>query len=143
VQDTAVGRDTSGVTTDDAMTRSEERLHVGTEKVQGRRARLRKFVVTEQETVTVPVSHEEARVTREPITEANRDAAMAGPDISEEEHEVVLTAEQAVVSKEAVPVERVRMDTETVTEQQQITEQVRKENIEVDEGTDDSGRDRR
>jgi stress response protein YsnF len=57
---------------------------------------------------------------------------MDGPAISEEEHEVVLHAEQAVVQKEAVPVERVRLDTQTVTQQQQVTEQVRKEQIEVD-----------
>jgi uncharacterized protein (TIGR02271 family) len=123
------GRDTSGPTTDDAMTRSEERLNVGTESVQAGRARLRKYVVTENVTRTVPVSHEEVRVEREPITEANRDAALDGPDISEEEHEVTLRAERPVVEKEAVPVERVRLGTETVTEQHQVSEQVRKEQI--------------
>jgi uncharacterized protein (TIGR02271 family) len=126
----AQGRDVSGPTTDDAMTRSEERLHVGTESVPGGRARLRKHVVTENVTRTVPVSHEEVRVEREPITEANRDAAMAGPDISEEEHEVTLHAERPVVAKETVPVERVRLTTETVTEEQQVNEEVRKEQIE-------------
>ena len=125
----AQGYDTSGPTTDDAMTRSEERLHVGTENQPVGRARLRKYVVTENVTTTVPVSHEEVRLEREPITDANRDAALAGPDISEEEHEVTLHAERPVVAKEAVPVERVRLDTETVTEEQQITEQVRKEQI--------------
>ncbi len=127
-----VGRDTSGPTTDNAMTRSEEQLRVGTEKVEAGRARLRKFVVTENVTQTVPVSREEARVTREPITDANIGDAMAGPAISEEEHEVVLHEERAVVSKETVPVERVRMDTETVTENKQVTEEVRKEQIETD-----------
>jgi uncharacterized protein (TIGR02271 family) len=125
----AQGRDTSGPTTDDAMTRSEERLHVGTENVQAGRARLRKYVVTETVTTSVPVSHEEVRLEREPITEANRDAALSGPAISEEEHEVTLHAERPVVAKEAVPVERVRLGTETVTQEQQITEQVRKEQI--------------
>jgi stress response protein YsnF len=57
---------------------------------------------------------------------------MDGPAISEEEHEVVLHAEQPVVAKEAVPVERVRLDTETVTEQVQVNEELRKEEIEVD-----------
>jgi uncharacterized protein (TIGR02271 family) len=123
------GRDTSGPTTDDAMTRSEERLNVGTESVQAGRARLRKYVVTENVTRTVPVSHEEVRVEREPITDANRDAALDGPAISEEEHEVTLRAERPVVEKEAVPVERVRLGTETVTEQHQVSEQVRKEQI--------------
>jgi uncharacterized protein (TIGR02271 family) len=128
------GYDTSGPTTDDAMTRSEERLHVGTEKVETGRARLVKHVVTEQQTVNVPVTHEEVRLEREPITEANRADATSGPDISEEEHEVVLTEERVVVSKETVPVERVRMGTETVTEQQNVTENVRKENIELVNG---------
>ena len=112
------------------MTRSEEQLHVGTESVQAGRARLRKYVVTENVTQTVPVSHEEVRLEREPITEANRDAALDGPDITEEEHEVTLNAERPVVQKEAVPVERVRLGTETVTEQHEVNEQVRKEQIE-------------
>ena len=124
------GRDTSGPTTDEAMTRSEERLHVGTESVQAGRARLRKYVVTENVTQTVPVSHEEVRVEREPITDANRDAALDGPAISEEEHEVTLNAERPVTEKEAVPVERVRLGTETVTEQAEVNDQVRKEQIE-------------
>ena len=125
------GYDTSGPTTDDAMTRSEEHLNVGTQRVEAGRARLRKYVVTEQQTVSVPVSHEEVRIEREPITDANRGDALSGPAISEEEHEVVLHAEQPVVSTEAVPVERVRMGTETVTETQNVTGQVRKEQIEV------------
>jgi uncharacterized protein (TIGR02271 family) len=129
--DTTVGYDTSGPTTDDAMTRSEERLHVGTEKVQTGRARLRKHVVTEMQTVTVPVSHEEVTLTREPITEENVGAATSGPDLSEEEHEVVLTSERVVVGKETTPVERVSLGTETVTEQQQVTEEVAHEEIEL------------
>jgi uncharacterized protein (TIGR02271 family) len=132
------GRDTSGPNTDDAMTRSEERINVGTQHVETGRARLRKYVVTENVTQTVPVSHEEVRVEREPITDANIGAATEGPAISEEEHEVTLHAERPVVEKEAVPVERVRLDTETVTDQQTISDDVRKEQIDV-EG-DDTGR---
>jgi uncharacterized protein (TIGR02271 family) len=123
------GHDTSGPVTDDAMTRSEERLHVGTESVPAGRARLRKYVVTENVTTTVPVSHEEVRLEREPITDANRDAALSGPGISEEEHEIRLNAERPVVDKETVPVERVRLATETVTAEQQVSEEVRKEQI--------------
>ncbi|WIB26471.1 PRC and DUF2382 domain-containing protein [Curtobacterium sp. MCSS17_015] len=127
------GHDTSGPTTDDAMTRSEERLHVGTERVGAGRARLRKHVVTEQVTKTVPVSHEEVTLSREPITDANAADALAGPDLSEEEHEVVLTEERIVTSKETVPVERVRLGTETVTEQQTVNEDVSHEEIELDD----------
>jgi uncharacterized protein (TIGR02271 family) len=138
VQGRAVGRDTSGPTTDDAMTRSEERLNVGTRTEEAGRARLRKYVVTENVTETVPVSREEVRVEREPITDANVGNAMDGPAISEEEHEVTLHAERPVVEKEAVPVERVRLDKETVTEQERVSADVRKEEIEVDDpGTTD------
>jgi uncharacterized protein (TIGR02271 family) len=117
------------------MTRSEERLRAGTEKVEAGRARLRKYVVTEQQQVNVPVTREEVRVEREPITDANRGAALDGPAISEEEHEVVLTEERPVVSKETVPVERVRLDKETVTDQQEVSDEIRKEQIDVDGGT--------
>jgi len=135
VKDTAVGRDTSGLTTDDAMTRSEERLQVGTQRTETGRARLRKRIVTEQVSTTVPVSHDEVVVEREPITEANMAKATDGPDLSEEEHEVVLNAEQPVVTKETVPVERVKLGTQTITEQQQVNEQVRKEQIETEDPT--------
>ena len=127
-----VGHDTSGPTTDDAMTRSEERLNVGTEKEATGRARLRKYVTTENVTQTVPVQREEVRIEREPITDANRGSAFSGPDISEEEHEVVLHEERPIVEKETVPVERVRLNTETVTDEVTVDEQVRKERIETD-----------
>ena len=140
VQDTAVGRDTSGPTTDDAMTRSEEELQVGTETRERGRARLRKYVTTQTQQVTVPVSREEVRVEREPITDANLDAASSGPAISEEEHEVTLREEEVVVDKRAVPKERVRLDTETVTDERQVSEEVRKEQIEVDGDQERLGR---
>ena len=127
-----VGHDTSGPTTDDAMTRSEEQLRVGTEKVETGRARLRKYIVTEQKTVTVPVQREEVRLEREPITDANRGQAMSGGDITEEEHEVVLTEERPVIQKEVVPVERVKLAKETVADQVEVSEEVRKEQIDTD-----------
>jgi uncharacterized protein (TIGR02271 family) len=139
-QDDTVGRDVSGPTTDDAMTRSEEELSVGTETRERGRARLRKYVTTEQQTVTVPVQREEVRVEREPITDANLDDATSGPAISEEEHEVTLREEEVMVDKRAVPKERVRLDTETVTEERQVSEEVRKEHIEVDGDQDRVGR---
>ena len=129
------GYDTSGPTTDEAMTVSEERLNVGTERREAGRARLRKYVVTENVTQTVPVQREEVRVEREPITDANRDEALSGPGISEEEHEVVLHKERAVVDKETVPVERVRLDTETVTDQETVGGEVRKERVDVEGDT--------
>ena len=119
------------------MTRSEEELRVGTETRESGRVRLRKYVVTETQQVTVPVSREEVRVEREPITDANLEDATSGPALSEEEHEVTLVEEEVVVEKRAVPKERVRLGTETVTEERQVSEEVRKEQIEVEDGTGD------
>ncbi|HET8822609.1 MAG TPA: PRC and DUF2382 domain-containing protein, partial [Thermoleophilaceae bacterium] len=128
----AVGRDTSGPAADEAMTRSEEELRVGKAELERGRARLRKYVVTEQVEQTVPVRREEVRVEREPITDGNVDDALDGPAISEEEHELVLHEEQPVVEKRAVPKERVRMEKESVTDEARVSEEVRKEQIEAD-----------
>jgi uncharacterized protein (TIGR02271 family) len=127
------GYDTSGPTTDDAMTRSEEELHVGTEQRETGRARLRKYVVEDQVTQTVPVRREEVRIEREPITDANVDSATGGPAISEEEHEVVLHEEQPVSEKRVVPKERVRMDKDVETSEEQVSDTVRQERIDVDD----------
>ena len=134
------GNDTSGPGTDDAMTRSEEELRVGTTQRETGRARLRKHVVSEQVQTTIPVEREEVRVEKEPITDGNRDDALSGGDLTEEEHEVALRSEEAVVDKQVVPKERVRLDKDVVTEERQVTEDVRREEVEV-EG-DDRTRDR-
>ena len=134
--------DTSGPNTDNAMTRSEERLVAGTRTEQAGKARLRKYVVTEQQRTTVPVTREEVTLRREPITDANVGKALDGPEISEEEHEVTLHAERPVVDTEAVPVERVRLDKQTVTDQETVSGDVRKEQIEFEgaERTERHGR---
>jgi len=132
----ASGPDTDTDTdTDTTVTRSEEQLTVGTERVETGQARLRKYVVTEDQNVTVPVSHEEVRLEREPISEGNAGRATDGADISEEEHEVTLHAERPVVDKETVPVEQVRVDVETVRDQERVSGEVRKERVELDDET--------
>jgi stress response protein YsnF len=128
----AVGNDVSGPETDDAMTRSEEELHVGTRKRESGRMRLRKWVETEPVQETVVTRRETARVEREPITDANVGDAMSGPEISEEEHEVTLHADEPVVEKRVVPKERVRATTDVVTEEAEISDEVRKERVEAD-----------
>jgi uncharacterized protein (TIGR02271 family) len=139
----AGGYDREATGRDDAMTRSEEELRVGTEARERGRVRLRKYVTTEQVTQTVPVQRDEVRVEREPITDANVDAATSGPELSEAKHEVVLHEEQPVVQKRTVPRERVRLDKDTVTDEQQGGEEVRKEQIDVDKGGTDVRDDRR
>ncbi len=131
-QTAPVGRDTSGPTTDEAMTRSEEELRVGKVRRPSGLVRLRKHIVEEQVSQTVPVEREQVRVEREPITDANMGKAMDGPALSEEEHELTLTEEQVVVDKEVVPKERIRLDKDVVVEEQQVSETVSREEIEVD-----------
>ncbi|MGW5720621.1 DUF2382 domain-containing protein [Amycolatopsis sp. NPDC003865] len=123
---------TRGKSEKDTMTRSEERLNVGTEQVETGHVRLRKYVVTEEQQVTVPVRHEEVRLEREPIKDGQR-----GADIGEAEQDVVLHAEKPVVRKETVPVERARLRKETVTDEQTVSGKVRKEQFEM---TDDEGK---
>jgi uncharacterized protein (TIGR02271 family) len=117
----------------DAMTRSEEELRAGTTERETGRVRLRKYVETENVQESVPVRREEARVEREPITDANVDQAMAGPDLTGAEHEVVLHEEEPVAEKRVVPKERVRLEKDRQTDQEEVSDTVRKERIEVDE----------
>ncbi|MFD9719259.1 DUF2382 domain-containing protein [Streptomyces sp. NPDC059076] len=87
--------------------------------------------MTEEEEQTIPVRHEELRVEREPITDANRDAALSGAEISEAEYEVTLHAERPVVDTSAEPVERVRLTVEEQMEQTTVRGQVRKVRIDI------------
>jgi stress response protein YsnF len=123
---------------DGAMTRSEERLAVGTETVPATRVRVVKYVVTEEVQVTVPVRREEIRVEEVPIDAPDDDpseslvpvdAAHTGglPD------EIILHTERPVVSVEVVPTERVRLRTDAVSGQETVTERVQRERIAVDE----------
>jgi uncharacterized protein (TIGR02271 family) len=133
------GSGTEAATGDDAMTRSEEELRVGTAETERGRARLVKWVETEEVQKTVPVRREKARIEREPITDANMDEATAGPEITESEHEVVLREEEPVVEKRVVPKERVRMEKDSVTDEEQVSEEVRKERIEAEGDLERSG----
>ena len=135
VPESAVGHDVARPTTGDAMTRSEEELRVNTRKREAGRVRLRKYVVTEYVQQTVPVRREKVSIEREPVTEANDEQSVAGAAFSDEEHEVVLHEEELVVEKKVVPKERVRLAKDTDTDQRQVTEQIRKEQIEIDDPT--------
>jgi uncharacterized protein (TIGR02271 family) len=121
---------------DDAMTRSEEEMRVDKRSKQVGRARLRKWVETEHQTVTVPVRKEKVRLEREPISDANIDASTSGPDISEAEHEIVLNEERAVVDTEVVPKERVRLEKDVDVTDEKVEADLRKEHIDLDEDAD-------
>ncbi|MGW0860332.1 PRC and DUF2382 domain-containing protein [Streptomyces sp. NPDC002690] len=116
------------------LIRSEEQLRVGTEEYESGRARLHKYVVTEEVTRTVPVSHEEVRVVREPLAPGEKVTGQTA--IGEQDVEVTLHAERATVRKEAVAVERVRLERDRVTEQKEVSAEVRKEKIDYADGMD-------
>ncbi len=115
------------VRTGDSVTRYEEELDVGTRDVEAGRVRLVKHTVTEQKDVSVPVSHEEVRVVREPAEGAPTDRAFA-----EDEAEVTLRRQEPVVEKRTKPVENVRLDKQAVTEQEHVRGDVRKERVDVE-----------
>lgn len=97
------------------------------------RGRLRKYVTTETVTRTVPVQREEVRIEREPIAEEDRDEVSNRPASDDE---VILHEERVIVTKETVPVERVRIVTETVADEVTIREKVHKEHF---DGEDSEG----
>jgi uncharacterized protein (TIGR02271 family) len=125
-----------GTTTgEESVVRSEEQMHVGKERVETGRARLRKYVVTEEESVSVPVRKEKARLETEPLTDEDR---ARGAEIAEDDAEVTLTEERPVVHKETVAKEKVGLTTDVEEEQRTVGGEVRKERVEVEgdvEGT--------
>lgn len=118
-----------------AITRMEERLEVAVERHPTERVRLRKHVVTQQETVTVTVRREELRIERSPITpdEARKLGAGQSIDESGTETEIVLYEERPVVTTVIRPVERIRLTRELVVDEQTVTGDVRKERVEVED----------
>ena len=127
---------------DGAMTRSEEQLVVGTERVATTRARLVKYVVTEEVQITVPIRREEIRLEEVPID--TPDDVVAGETLVADQprtgsgglpDEIVLHTERPVVTVEVVPTERVRLRTVVVEGQETVTEQVQREQVVVDQDT--------
>ncbi|MDF2443100.1 MAG: hypothetical protein JWR01_1303 [Subtercola sp.] len=110
------------------VTRFEETLQVSTHTVPVSIARLEKFIVTEQKTFTIDVRREDVRLSTEPITELTPQPLPTGePD----EIEIVLYEERITITRELVPVERVKLTKKLITVHQPITDTVRKERIDV------------
>jgi uncharacterized protein (TIGR02271 family) len=129
------GYETSG--REGTVTRSEEELQVGKRDVGAGRARLRKWVETEPVDVDVELQKETARVVREPVNEAT-DA-----EIGEDQVEVGLRSEEAVVGKQTVAKERIGLQKDVQTERQTVSDEVRKERVEVEGDALDEGRRKR
>ncbi|MFD0774094.1 DUF2382 domain-containing protein [Streptomonospora algeriensis] len=126
---TEAGAETGAGAEETSVTRSEEQVHVGAERTEGARVRLRKHVDTEEFQETVPVTHEEITVEREPV----EGSEASDTRMEDEEQEITLHEERATVSKESVPVERVRVRKHDVTEEQQVRGERRKERVELEE----------
>ena len=110
------------------ITRSEEQMRIGTERHEAGRVRVHKYVETEMVEQTIPVSHEEVRIDREPIVGGEPDPKIS---IAEDDHEIILYEERPVIAKETVPVERVHIRTEQVQDEQTVRGELRKERVEV------------
>lgn len=121
---------TDSVDTDrETMVRREEQLNVGTERVESGRLRIRKHVVTEHETVTVPVEREEVEIVREPVSGTS--TGRTG-DLGDDEIEVTLSEERPVVDKEVVDAERIGVDRRTVADTETVQADVAREEIDID-----------
>src|SRR5436190_19778784 len=126
------------VPTGEEVVLSEERLVVETERVPAQHVRVRKEIVEEEVTVTVVLRHEELVIEREPIAPGEAPAETAGgPKLDEPPIEIVLWAEEPVVSTRAVPTERVRVLRTVGSQQQELTAQLRRERASFDHGTGD------
>ncbi len=124
---------------DGSMVRSEEQLRVGTARFPARRVRVVKYVVTEEVQVTVPIRREEIRIEELPLGDDDElvvegdplgGRSPSAPGLPEE---IVLHAERPVVTVEVVPVERVRLRTETVEGHESVTETLQREQVVVDQ----------
>jgi uncharacterized protein (TIGR02271 family) len=115
-------------TADSSVVRSEEELRVGKRQRQAGRLQVHKWVETEQVEVPVEVQREKARVTREPV-----DGTTSSEEIGDESLEVTLTEEEPVVQKQTVAKERIGIEKETETDTQTVSDEVRKERVDIDE----------
>ena len=116
------------------VVRSEEELQVGVRR-RLRRLRLRKYVVTEYLTRTIPVRREEVRLEElpapaEPVGEPDDQGAVQAAG-DQALLEVVLHREEPVIQLRVVPAERVRLFKDVVTEQRTVTEDLRKEQVDL------------
>jgi uncharacterized protein (TIGR02271 family) len=116
-------------TSGDAITRSEEELSVGTRQREAGNVRVRKFVETEKQQQTVPTKREEVTVERVPVTEGTT----ATGNLGEDEISVPIVEEEVVVEKRPVVKEELRVKKDTVTEEETVEADIRKEQIDVDE----------
>jgi uncharacterized protein (TIGR02271 family) len=111
--------------------RSEEELRAGTREREAGSVKVRKRVRTDRERIEVPVKHEEVSVERVPVSGEATEA-----QIGEDEVSVPVTEEEVVVDKRAVAKEEVRLRKDVVEGTEVVEEDVRREEIDVEDGTE-------
>jgi len=87
-------------------------------------------VRTDRERIEVPTRHEEISVERVPVEDEASEA-----EIGEDEVVVPVTEEEVVVSKRPVAKEEVRIRKDVVSDTETVEEDVRREEIEVEDQT--------
>ena len=110
--------------------RTEEELAAGTREREAGALNVRKRVRTERERIEVPTRHEEVTVERVPVSEGT---AATEAQIGDEEVSIPLTEEEVVVEKRPVAKEEVRIRKDVVEDTEVVEEDVRREEIDVDD----------
>ena len=110
----------------------EERLSIDKQRVSSGEARVRTEVVSEQQSIDVPVFHEELFIARRP---AGGNAVTSASPIGEsEEIRIPLSAERVDVQKRTVVTEEVEVGTRKVAGTEHVSDTVRHEELRVDDG---------
>lgn len=109
----------------------EERLNVGTERVQTGEVNVGKHVVEENQSIDVPVEREEVYVERRPVNE-EATGTDAFRDTNDTIH-VPVSEERVNVTKKDVVSEEIVVGKKTVQDTEQVNETVRREVADIDE----------
>ena len=110
--------------------RTEEELRTGTREREAGGLNVRKRVRTDREQVRVPTRREEVSVERVPVNEER-----TGAEIGEDEVSVPVVEEEAVVGKQSVVKEEVRVRKDVVDDEEVVEEDVRREEVDIDDQT--------
>ena len=124
----------TGVMTDKdqlRVQRTEEELRAGTREREAGAINVRKRIRTDQETMEVPTRREEVSVDRVPV-----EGETSGTEIGDDDEvRIPVTEEEVVVEKRPVAKEEVRIRKDVVEDTEVVEEDVRREEIEIDDET--------
>jgi len=115
----------------------EERLRAEKQPVEAGEVTVSKEIHTETKTLEVPVQREEVVIERTPVHGRTAAEGISAGDIGEgEQIRIPVREEQVNVAKEAVVTEQVKVGKRTVQDTEQVSGQVRKEEVKIDQTGD-------